>query len=141
VPERYSLVHRARPTVVVPLLSTVDVPHTLLAYLHSLGVNIQTLPLALTHQGCTALADAMAQADIVLLCGDEQTWSAVLDHRRVRYALEQLLCTRDGSLFALRGAASSVTCLERLCDDAERLVLDRDGISRAQLKSAVEYYQ
>lgn len=141
VPERYSLVHHAHPTVVVPLLSTVDVPHTLLAYLHSLNVSIQTLPLALTHQGCTALADAMAQADIVLLCGDEQTWSAVLDHRRVRHALEQLLCTRDGTLFALRGAASSVTCLERLCDDAERLVLSRDGISRAQLKSAVEYYQ
>lgn len=140
VPERYSLVHRARPTVVVPLLSTVDVPHTLLAYLHSLGVSIQTLPLVLTHQGCTALADAMAQADIVLLCGDEQTWSAVLDHRRVRHALEQLLSTRDGTLFALRGAAS-VACLEGLCDDAERLVLSRDGISRAQLKSAVEYYQ
>ena len=139
-PARYSLVHRDRPTVLVPFVPAHSVPRTLLTYLRSLGADVRAIPLALTHESCTAFADALFGADIVLLCGDEQTWNTVLEHRRVRYALEQLLNARDGTLVALHGAARA-SALASLCEDAERLILCPDGVRRTQLEGAVAYYR
>ena len=139
-PARYSLVHREHPTVLMPFVPAQSVPCSLPTYLRSLGANVRPMPVALTHEGCTALADAINDADIVLLCGDGQAWNAVLEHGRVRYALEQLLNTRDGTLIALHGAARQ-DALDGLCKDAERLLLCPDGVRRARLEDAVAYYR
>lgn len=143
-PARYSLVHRARPTVLLPILPTVDQPHTLIAYLRTLDVDVQVLPLLLTHEGCTALADAMLTADIVLLNGDTASWSAILAHRRIDYALKRHLGEREGTLFALHGAAKAIAQadeLATLCTDSDRLQLYPDGLSRDMIAAAVAYYR
>lgn len=142
-PERYSLVHRLRPTVLFPLLPTVDRPDTLIAYLGSLDADVRLLPLALTHEGCTALADALTDADIVILNGDAQTLGAVLEHRRVAYAMARHLTERDGTLIAVHGAAEAVAHaqLTKECSDANRLLLCPDGLTRDMLALSAAYYR
>ncbi len=142
-PKRYSLIHRARPTVLLPILPTVDRPDTLIAYLGSLNAEIRPLPISLTHEDCTALADAIADADILVLNGDAASLGTMLEHRRVAYAIARHLTDRDGTLLAVHGAAEAIArqhALTAACSDGNRLILCPDGLTRDMLASAVAYY-
>ena len=67
------------------------------------GAKVIIQPTDTTHVGCTALADAILNANILLLCGESEPWTTILTHRRVSYALEQFF-EKDGLLLATGGA-------------------------------------
>lgn len=147
-PPHVSLVHREHPTVLFPILPATDVPHDVIRHAKAQGADPQTLSVSWTHEGCTALADAIGKADVVVLNGDCPRIDALLAHVRVAHALRCHI-REDGSLMALHGAAASeaLTALihEASATDAReldhRVCLLPEGLERPRLEQLIAYYR
>lgn len=148
-PPRYSPIHRPTPVILLPLLPSVDEPRGLIAYLRRQEADVRTLPMELSHESCTALADAVFEADVLILNGTTDEIGTLLRHRRVRYALEQHMHAY-ASLIAIRGAAVAIeqyrqtenTATEANTADLDlRLSLLPDGLERAHIERILNYYR
>ena len=98
-----SRVHVAAPVAILPRLAGAGDLMTPAQTLLAAGARVTIQPTDTTHDGCTALADAILGANILLLCGECEPWMTILTHRRVSYALEQFF-EKDGLLLATGGA-------------------------------------
>jgi hypothetical protein len=102
-----SLVHTDAPTVVIVRhASSGDVGSCALRMANA-GARVLIQPTDSTHEGATSLADVILGSNIVVLSGDCEELLPILTHRRVTYALEQLL-SRDGLLLAAGGAMQAI---------------------------------
>ena len=139
-PPCYSTVHVAHPTVLIPVPVGMDTPTALIEPLKRAGANVHVLSCRLTHKDCTALADAIAACDVLLLNGDADVLSAMLAHGRVAHAMETRL--PDHATLALLGRAAPLdltdACLPRASCRLYRLP---DGITLEELINLVKYYQ
>ena len=139
-PLTYSAQHRPHPTVLMPVLTEMDRPTALLEHVSRLGGRAHVLSVGLTHEDCTALADAIEACDIVIFNGDAEQWNAMLHHRRIAHALATHL--PDRLTLVLAKHAASLTFPEEWCpDEACRLRRLPDGITLGELSELVKYYQ
>ena len=111
-----SLLHVSSPVAILPRLAGTGDMSDVAAILTEAGARVIVQPTDGTHEGCTALADALLGAQIIVLTGDRDAWLPVLAHRRVRYALDCFF-DKDGLLLAAGGAMEAF-CRAGLGGDA-----------------------
>lgn len=104
-----SLLHVASPLAVLPRLAGTGDMSDVAEILTEAGARVTVQPTDGTHEGCTALADAILGAQILVLAGESTAWLPVLSHRRVRYALDCFF-EKDGLLLAAGGAMEAFCC-------------------------------
>ncbi len=139
-PPSYSAVHVAHPTVLLPVFADVDTPSALIEPLRRMGASARVLPCHLTHEDLTALADAIAACDILILNGAPEALSEMLTHRRVAHTLSARL--PDHLTLALLHDAASLALPSEWCAvEASRMRRLPDGVTLEQLSDMVKYYQ
>ena len=139
-PRICSALHVAHPTVLLPVPPDVDKPMALIEPLRRMGASVCLLPCTPTHDDLTALADAIATCDLLILNGAPETLETMLAHRRVDYALASRL--PHHATLVLVGRAAELTLPERY-QPIESCRLHRlpSGISLDLLSKLVKYYQ
>ncbi len=95
LPAECSLVHRATPRVLIAYTADTEGPCPIADLLSREGAAVRTLLILPAEKSATALADAILASDLVILDGTSDRWQPLLSHRRVRYAMSDLV-SRDG---------------------------------------------
>lgn len=95
LPAECSLVHRATPRVLIAYTSDTEGPYPIADLLSREGAAVRTLLILPAEKSATALADAILSSDLLILDGTSDRWQPLLSHRRVRYAIDDLV-SRDG---------------------------------------------
>jgi hypothetical protein len=115
LPAECSLLHVAQPEVLIAHTSEAPDVEAAAIALQQAGATVRTMRLG-NHPDCaTALADAIHAARLVLFTGEAPVLDRLLAHRRVQYALTQLV-ERDGLCLA-EGACLLALCHTELFDE------------------------
>ncbi len=115
LPDVCSLVHVAQPAALLACTPSAGNADALASTLQQAGAAVSMLVLGHDDADATALADAILASQLVLFVGDDPHLLSLLSHRRVSYALEQLV-VRDG-LCLIHGEALYTFCRAGLLGD------------------------